>query len=112
MGHTGKLFLRSAVMIKTDGIAEVCSESTGEVFEVEATALDWQGSGGDERGMGTEYLHSAEVEFKGKDGRLVSCEWTASEYPVGSLNHVTHHTGNAKLLRDFSFSWEHKPRDD
>ncbi len=99
-------------MLKVDGIAKLQSETTEEIFEVSPDALDWQDAGSSERGMGAENLYSADVEFTDKDGHSVYCEWTASEYPVGMLNDVSQHTRNAKLLSDFSFSWEHQPDDD
>jgi hypothetical protein len=99
-------------MLKAEGIAKLTSEATEEVFEILPAALDWQDAGAYERGMGTEYLQSADVEFTDRDGQPVYCEWTASEYPIGALNNVTHHTRNAKLVSDFSFSWEHQPDTD
>lgn len=99
-------------MIRADGAATISSYSTGEVFLVNPSDLDWQDSGGSGRGMGAEHLFSAAVEFTGGDGQPASCEWTVSEYPEGCLNGISSVTKNARLMQDFSFSWQHQPDDE
>jgi hypothetical protein len=99
-------------MIKTDGVAKISSSVTGKVHEVEPSDLDWDAVGGDERGMGTETLYEAVVQVEDHGvGKVVTCTWTASEYPVGALSHVTAVVENGSLDQDFSFSWEHHPGD-
>lgn len=98
-------------MIKTEGEALI-QATTGEKFKISPDELDWEGLGGDERGMGQETLYIAEVEHSLRDGGIVRCRWEASEYPVGVLNHVTHSVQNGLLVEDFEFTWEHHPEVD
>ena len=97
-------------MIKASGVAQLTSAVTGKTYKIQPADLEWEATGGDERGMGTETLYEAEVQVEDHGhGKVVSCTWTASEYPVGALNHVTAVEENASLSSDFSFHWESQP---
>ncbi|KAF0806044.1 hypothetical protein A6D6_01862 [Alcanivorax xiamenensis] len=99
-------------MIKATGAAKLTSDVTGKTYEITPEELEWEVAGGDERGMGVETLYEAMVQVEEHDpDKVVSCTWTASEYPVGALNHVTAVEENGALDADFSFHWEYQPED-
>lgn len=87
-------------MIRSTGMAKLRSICTGEVFTVEGESLDWQLSGSEERGMGTENWYSAEVEFNANDGTKVSCVWNVWEYPIGMENMTRTDAGDGTEIDD------------
>ncbi len=98
-------------MLIVEGVATLKSLTTGEEFTVDSSDLDFEIRGSDERGMGPEALHMADIDFDDTDDGTISCEWTVSEYPVGVLNHVSHTVRGCEVVKDFTFSIE-DPSDD
>lgn len=96
-------------MIKANGIATISSSVTGIVYEIKPDELDWQATGSEDRSMGLEFIYEAFVQMEDhENGKVVSCTWTASEYPVGVLAHVNAVVQDGNLEKDFSFHWEHQ----
>lgn len=88
-------------MIEVEGKAVLVAPN-GERFVVEPEDLDWQQTGGSERGMGAELVHTADVEYQTETGGTVRCVWSVYEYPVGAFNtHQTEPVGGS-LDQDFS----------
>ena len=73
--------------VEANGKAKFKVDKTGEVITVDATDLDWECEGtGEERGMGSELIHSAEYSIESKSGESFDVTWSVWEYPVGVEN--------------------------
>lgn len=94
--------------IVVEGEALISSASDGVVHSITAEELDWQVVGSDNRQMGVEVLHQADIIHP----ELGHLSWTISEYPTEMLNHVTHDTNGHFLLEDFDFSVRFEPEYD
>lgn len=94
--------------IVVEGEALISSAGDGVVHSITAEELDWQVVGSDDRQMGAEVLHQADIIHP----ELGHLSWTISEYPAEVLNHVTHDTNGHLLLEDFDFSVRFEPEYD
>jgi hypothetical protein len=91
--------------VAATGTARIRHAETGEVFEIAAYELDFQAVGADERNMGPEVHHQADVEHP-ELGTLV---WGLWEYPIGIQNMQETDVGEHELLEDISYGLEHEP---
>jgi hypothetical protein len=91
--------------VAANGIARIRHASTGEVYEIDADELDFQVIGADERNMGPEVYHQADLEHPAL-GKLV---WGLWEYPIGIENMQETDVGEHELLEDISYGLRHEP---
>lgn len=85
------------------GIARISHATTGEIYEVESDALDWDAVGGDERQMGSQFHYEAVVEHPS----LGELSWSLWEYPIGVENHHETNAGRHQVVEDFDYGLEH-----
>lgn len=81
------------------GIARIQHVNAGEVFEIDPDELDFEAIGADERNMGKEIHHQAELEHP-KLGTLI---WGLWEYPVGFENMTETEIGPHTLLENIDY---------
>ncbi|KZK80871.1 KAP family P-loop domain protein [Pseudovibrio sp. Ad46] len=91
--------------IHCDGIAIIEKNGSKEKFEVFADELDWEVTGGEERGMGPSTTFEAIVDHDDL-GRL---SWVLTEYPVGAQNYNNTDVGKHRLIQDLDYRLEHEP---
>lgn len=94
--------------VAVKGTARIRHYGKGEVFEIDADELDFEAVGADDRNMGPEIHHQADVEHP-ELGRLV---WSLWEYPIGMENMQETDVGDHELLENVDFGIEHEPDDD
>jgi len=97
------------VRIEANGLAIFKVIETGELIHVKPAELDWNNeSDGEERGMGEELIHSAELEIGGH-----SVAWKIYEYPIGIENYKKTEFDDEVLdmIQDFDYWLEHEPED-
>ena len=85
------------------GAAVIRHRQTGAIYTVDATELDWDQVGGDERQMGTELHYEAVVEHP----QLGTLTWGLWEYPIGIENHHLTHVNGHELITDVRYELEH-----
>ncbi|MBK3801842.1 hypothetical protein GAY33_21960 [Azospirillum brasilense] len=85
--------------VVVEGALILQDPETGEQIAIKASELDFQSDVIDEdRGMGAEIAHVAEVEVEIGDGtRTVRLE--VYEYPVGCLNHEELDSGGLDVIQ-------------
>lgn len=91
--------------VAATGTARIRHADTGEVFEIHADELDFEAIGADERGMGPEIHHQAELEHPS----LGLLSWNLWEYPVGIENMSEAEIGEHKLIDDIDYGLRHEP---
>lgn len=89
------------------GIARIRHGGTGKIYEVDADELDWDAVGGDERQMGLEIHHQAELEHPA----LGLLTWGLWEYPVGVENDSSADVGEHEILQDLDYGLRHERPD-
>ncbi len=90
-------------MASLSGIAEISCNQCSHSFSIDATDLDIEQTGADERQMGTEIFYSGEVEVGcPKCHNLIEVTYEASEYPIGSPNYHDTSANGGKVIRGFS----------
>lgn len=94
--------------VAASGTARIQHADTGEVFEIDADELDFDSIGADERNMGPEIHHQAELEHP----ELGTLTWGLWEYPVGIENMTETEIGPHTLLEDIDYGLRHEPDDD
>lgn len=67
---------------------KVISNTTGEVFFVKDSDIEWEQTGAEERAMGAELFYTGTAEFTASDGTTITYTVEASEYPIGSPQEV------------------------
>lgn len=82
------------------GIARIRHADSGEIYTVLPEELDWNVDGMDERQMGPELTHAADVSHP----ELGELTWRLWEYPVGMENDREVDVGRHQLLETFSLS--------
>ena len=87
------------------GTARIQHADTGEVFEIDADELDFEAIGADERNMGLEIHHQAELEHP----ELGTLTWGLWEYPVGIENMTETEIGPHTILEDIDYGLRHEP---
>lgn len=85
------------MIIYARGTAIIEHHDSGEKFEIYHDDLDWEPTGSDDRGMGTETIYEALVEHDA----LGDLRWTVSEYPVGVENFKKTDAENTSDCRRF-----------
>lgn len=97
--------------VECSGKAVFRIRATGELAIVTADELDWQEEG-EERSMGVEVIHSAEVEIDlGPTTSIIT--WTLREYPQGAPgNDATEFdAARLELVQDLNYRLVHVPDD-
>lgn len=94
--------------IYSRGVARFRHASTGEVFTIYADELDWAEFAADERQMGIEIGHSAQIDHP----QLGTLAWELWEYPVGVENMRETHANGHALLENIDFGLQDFPDDD
>lgn len=92
------------MIIYARGTAIIEHHDSGEKFEIYHDDLDWEPTGSDDRGMGTETIYEALVEHDA----LGDLRWTVSEYPVGVENFKKTDAGVHRIVEDFDYGLEHE----
>lgn len=98
--------------VECSGQAVFRIRATGKLVTVTADELDWQEEG-DERPMGLEVVHSAEVEIDmGATTSIIT--WTLREYPQGAPgNDATEFDATClELVQNLKYGLVHVPDDD
>lgn len=98
----------AGMAIKAEGTALIGNASDGTLHEIGANLLEWEVIGSEENSMGPEVLHMASIDHPD----LGEISWTISEYPAGSVNHVTAELNGHLILEDFHFWYKHEREDD
>lgn len=88
-------------MAQAIGTARIRHADTGEVYEVEASDLEFDILGFEDRAMGPEYTHEASFEHP----ELGELHWMVFEYPMGAENHREVDVGRHRLLSDFDIDF-------
>lgn len=94
--------------VAASGTARIQHADTGEVFEIDADELDFEAIGADERNMGPEIHHQAELEHP----ELGTLTWGLWEYPVGIENMTETEIGRHTILEDIDYGLRHEPDED
>lgn len=83
--------------LRVSGTAKFEHVESGNILNIQSEALSWEESG-DERSMGPEIEHSAEVDM----GDGLNFSWSIWEYPEGIENYrETKAPEGFELLHDF-----------
>lgn len=91
------------------GTARIQHRDTEEVYQIEADELDWDSEGtGEERGMGMEIRHYADVSHPD----LGDLTWSIWEYPEGVENLREVDVNGHTLLQDLDCKLEHDQYDE
>lgn len=100
--------------VEASGKAKFKVDTTGEVITVDATDLNWECEGtGEERGMGSELVHSAEYSIESTAGESFDVTWSVWEYPAGMENtKETSVPQGISLLEDIRYGLSHEPEQD
>lgn len=89
-------------MPKPSGAAELLCSQCNNTFSIDATDIDVDEAGIDEREMGVEIFYYGVAEFHcPKCGNEIQVEYEASEYPVGMPNYYETTASGATLIRGF-----------
>lgn len=91
--------------VAASGTARIQHADTGEVFEIDSDELDFEAIGADERNMGPEIHHQAELEHP----ELGTLTWGLWEYPVGIENMTETEIGPHTILEDIDYGLRHEP---
>ena len=91
----------------SSGVAHIRHAKTGEIFEVEDDELVFETVSSEERQMGPQVHHAAEIEHPTL-GRLV---WEIWEYPIGAENLKKTDVGEHELVKDLEYGLQHEPDD-
>ncbi|OAN61541.1 hypothetical protein A7X12_23355 [Sphingomonas sp. TDK1] len=94
--------------VAASGTARIQHADTREVFEIDADELDFEAIGADERSMGPEIHHQAELEHP----ELGTLTWGLWEYPVGIENMTETEIGRHTILEDIEYGLRHEPDED
>lgn len=94
--------------IYSRGMARFRHATTGEIVTISADELEWAEFAADERLMGTEIGHSAEIDHPA----LGTISWELWEYPVGAENMRETHANGHELLENIDFGLQDFPDDD
>jgi hypothetical protein len=84
--------------VSVEGIARIRHRSTGVIYQISPDELDWQESAADERQMGIEVGHVAQIDHP----QLGQLTWEIWEYPIGMENHRETDIGDHVLLENFA----------
>jgi len=88
------------------GTAKIAHKETGETFKIERDELDWQCVESQERAMGRERHHQAEVDHP----TLGPLSWSLWEYPEGTQDRRETNCNDHTVIEDFDFRLEDEPR--
>jgi hypothetical protein len=94
--------------IYSRGVARIRYATTGEVFEIDADELEWEGIGSDERQMGPENAYAAAIHHPVL-GQLI---WSLWEYPIGAENMTETDINGHELLENIDFGLQQLPDDE
>lgn len=90
-------------MATLSGIAEIKCDKCEKSFSIDATDLDFDQVGANERHMGAEIFYAGEVELQcPKCRNTIEVSYEASEYPVGVPNYSETHAHGAQIIRGFA----------
>lgn len=90
-------------MASQSGIAEILCNHCDHKFIIDATDLDIQQVGAEEREMGAEIFYSGQVEIMcPKCWNQIEVTYEASEYPVGIPNYYETSALGGKVIRGFT----------
>lgn len=90
-------------MAVLSGIAEIKCDKCGNSFSIDASDLDVDQVGADERQMGAEIFYAGEVKLQCPTCRnAIEISYEASEYPVGVPNYSETHAHGAQIIRGFA----------
>lgn len=79
------------------GVARIRSAETGQVFVIQPEELTWDVDGSEERSMGPEVTHVAQLDHPDL-GELV---WRLWEYPLGAVNDQETETASHQIIENF-----------
>lgn len=89
-------------MALLSGIAELQCEHCENAFHIDASDVDIDQVGADERQMGPEILYEGAVELNcPKCGGYIQVKYEASEYPIGIPNYNDMHAEGARIIQGF-----------
>jgi hypothetical protein len=89
-------------MALLSGTAELQCEHCLNAFHIDASDLDIDQVGADERQMGPEILYEGSAELNcPKCGGYIQVNYEASEYPVGVPNYSDMHIAGARIIQGF-----------
>lgn len=90
-------------MAVLSGIAEIECDKCGKSFSIDASDLDVDQVGAEERQMGAEIFYAGKVELQCPTCRNeIEISYEASEYPVGAPNYSETHAHGAQIVRGFA----------
>lgn len=93
--------------VEASGTAIVRHADTNVEYEIHPDELDWQVLAVDERQMGPEIGHNAEVAHP----ELGQLSWWLWEYPIGAENDQEVDVGRHTLVKNFAIRLAHEPDD-
>lgn len=102
------------MQVHCTGLATLRDRETDEIFTVTPDRLDWDQEGVDERDMGLEARHWAEVELESPSTKKTyAVIWQLWEYPLGAENDKkTEVPPSLELISDFEYHLVHTPDSD
>ena len=89
-------------MAEATGRARIQHSETKEIYEIPASDIDLEVVSFDDRQMGPEYLHQAQIHHP-ELGELL---WMVWEYPIGAENYRETNVGPHELLEDVQYSFD------
>jgi restriction system protein len=90
-------------MAVLSGIAEIECEKCRKSFHIDASDLDVDQVGAEERQMGAELFYAGEVALECPTCRnAIEVSYEASEYPVGMPNYYETHAHGARIIQGFA----------
>lgn len=89
-------------MAALSGIAEIKCDKCGNCFNIDASDLDVDQVGSDDRQMGAELFYAGQVELECPTCRnRIEVSYEASEYPIGIPNYSDTHAHGAQIISGF-----------
>ncbi|MCB4458533.1 hypothetical protein LHL23_23070 [Leisingera sp. McT4-56] len=95
--------LESRMHIRTSGVAKIRHKTTGVLYGIPEDRIDWESTGGLERGMGPETQWVGTVHHD----ELGTLEWHLWEYPMGSESRRFTELNGHELEENYSINLEH-----
>lgn len=89
-------------MAEATGHARIRHSETKEIYEIPASDIDLEVVSFEDRQMGPEYLHQAQIHHP-ELGELL---WMVWEYPIGAENYRETNVGPHELLEDVQYNFD------
>lgn len=100
-------------MSMVEGVFSIECANCGTQRDFTADEVDFEGTGGDERGMGVENIYGWEETFNcSKCGNEIEIDYSVSEYPVGAHNFSEPNVTGGRVIAEFSFDFQGGPDED